>query len=85
MKSYQKIATLVLRLVSTLVVLFGTAYFTTLVVRRFTSDESEYYTSFFSPTDKVLLANGFQYIIIGVVFFLLSNLIGKAVSRGLDD
>jgi hypothetical protein len=85
MKQHQKIATLVLRLASTLVILFGTAYFSTVVLHRFTSDESEYYGSFFTPTVKALLLNGCQYIVIGIVIFLLSNPIGKIAARGLDD
>lgn len=85
MNLYQKVATLVLRLVSTLIILYGAAYFKTFVLRRLIFDETPLYLGFSDATEKRFLVNGFQYIVIGVVMFLLSNTIGKVLARGLDD
>ena len=85
MKPYQKISILILRLVGSLVILFGAAYFTTLLLQRLAFDGLQFYPWFTSPTEKGLLLNGFHYIVIGGVIFLLSNTIGKALARGLDD
>jgi ABC-type transport system involved in multi-copper enzyme maturation permease subunit len=85
MNLYQKIATFVLRLISTLVFLYGAVYLIIFVLNGFTSNNPDYFTSRFPAQEKILLLTGLFFAILGGIGFSLSNLIGKIVGKGLDD
>lgn len=82
MKHYQKIATLLIRLIGFILFIYGSMFLIFFVGARF-SDFTEYYVQ--SRQRLIFLVNGSSYVIIGVIVFLASKPIGKIIGKGLDD
>ena len=89
MSHYQKIAALLIRLVGTLLGLYGLLnliFYLFLIVDLSLRNVEGFGIKF--PTaaqEKAFLTMGLFISVVGAVIFLSSNLIGKFVGKGLDD